>query len=417
MQDWFQEAGLGMFIHWDHASQQGLEISWPLAGGIFSLPDCGAVGVDEYHASAATFDPLAWDARALGRRARACGMRYGVLTSKHHSGYALFACEHSDFGVMQSPCGRDLVAEYVEAMRAEGLRVGLYFSLSDWHHADYPPLTEAHRPYLPGRTPPLPDPERWQRFTDDMFAQLRHLLTAYGRIDLLWFDGGWERRPEHWRATELVKMIRELQPGILINDRLPGEGDFVAPEQFIPPRPPEGPWETCLTMNESWGWNPRDRRWKSARELVHALCEVVGRGGNLLLNVSPMGDGALPPQQIERLDEIARWMSLHAEAVHDTEPGLAPWQFYGPSTRRGSRVYLHLLMRPYDSVSVRGVKVKLVERVRALGSGRELAFRTRSSILDGLMPDPDGELVIEVPEDALDPTATVLAVDFREADS
>ena len=141
-------------------------------------------------------------------------------------------------------------------------------------------------------------------------------------------------------------MIRELQPGIVINDRLPGVGDFDTPEQFVPPEPPARAWETCLTMNESWAWNPSDREYKSARALVHTLCEVAGRGGNLLLNVSPMGDGSLPPEQAERLDAIARWMDAYGESIHDTEPGLAPWQFYGPSTRRGDRIYLHLLSRP-----------------------------------------------------------------------
>ena len=149
-------------------------------------------------------------------------------------------------------------------------------------------------------------------------------------------------------------MIRALQPDILINDRLPLCGDFETPEQFVPAVPPERAWETCLTMNDSWGYNPSDGDYKSARSLIHTICEVASRGGNLLLNVSPMGNGELPPEQIERLDAVAHWMNRHAEAVVGTEPGLEPWQFYGPSTRRDSTVYLHLLMRPYDAVTVRG---------------------------------------------------------------
>jgi alpha-L-fucosidase len=244
-------------------------------------------------------------------------------------------------------------------------------------------------------------------------GQLRELLTGYGTIDLLWFDGGWERPLDWWRPQHLESVIRELQPGIVLNDRLFGVGDYRTPEQFVPAQPPGGPWETCMTMNESWGWNPHDTELKSGRQIVHTLCEVVGRGGNLLLNVSPRGDGSLPPEQVERMAHLARWTSAHGEAVFATEPGLEPWQFYGPSTRRGDTVYLHLLSRPYDTVTVRGVPVKRVEGVRDVASGQELAFRTRTGILEAMHPDPDGEVTITVPADLVDDDATVLAVDFR----
>ncbi|HLI82190.1 MAG TPA: alpha-L-fucosidase, partial [Candidatus Binataceae bacterium] len=213
--------------------------------------------------------------------------------------------------------------------------------------------------------------------------------------------------------AELEKMIRELQPAIIINDRLPGCGDYVTPEQAIPATPPKGPWETCMTINESWGYNPSDRALKSPRYMLHALCEVAGKGGNLLLNISPMGDGAIPPEQIERLDIFADWMSRHRESIAGTTAGLEPWQFYGPSTRRGDRVYLHLLMRPYESVSVRGVHVKRVTAVTALGTGAKLDFTSQVSAVDMMFNrDPVGELIIKVPESALDPYATVIAVDF-----
>jgi len=274
------------------------------------------------------------------------------------------------------------------------------------------------KPYVFGESPPRPSPERWSRFVDDMFAQLRHLLTAYGTIDLLWFDGGWERSAEQWRSAELHELIRTLQPDILVNDRLPGFGDFDTPEQLIPPEPPARAWETCLTINESWGYNPTDARLKSARQLIHALCEVAGKGGNLLLNVSPMGDGRLPPEQIERLAVLETWMARHAESIVGTDPGLEPWQFYGPSTRRDDRVYLHLLMRPYETVTVRAVPIRRVRAVRALGSGMVLTHGGRCSIADTLFnPDPLGELTIEVPDAALDPYATVLAIDFAPAAS
>jgi alpha-L-fucosidase len=283
----------------------------------------------------------------------------------------MFDSKVSDFGVMHSPARRDLVREFVDAFRAEGIRIGLYFSLIDWHHPDYPAFTQADAPYRWGQWPqPLAD--RWPRFSEFMFAQVRELLSNYGQIDVIWFDGGWERSAGAWRATELRDMIRELQPQIMINDRLPGCGDYTTPEQFVPAQPPAGPWETCMTINESWGYNTTDRAFKSARQLIHTLCEIAAKGGNFLLNVSPMGDGNWQPELAERLAVVEGWMSRNAESIIGTEPGFEPWQCYAPSTRRGDTWYLHLLMRPYDSVTVRGVHTKRVRAVRALDSGAEL---------------------------------------------
>ena len=168
-----------------------------------------------------------------------------------------------------------------------------------------------------------------------------------------------------------------------------------------------------MTMNESWSYNPDDHDYKSPRSLVHTLCEVTGRGGNLLLNVSPRGDGSLPPEQVERLEHVGAWVRRNGEAVLGTDAGLASWQHYGPSTKRGARTYVHLLAKPYESVTVRGVKVKQVERVTELVSGRELAFTKRTGIIEGFGPDPEGEITITVPADVVDDDATVLAIDFR----
>jgi alpha-L-fucosidase len=299
-------------------------------------------------------------------------------------------------------------------MRAEDIRVGFYYSLSDWHHPDYPAFREEDKPYRLGSSPPPPTDEQWDRYLDYLFGQLRELLTGYGKVDIVWFDGGWERRRAMWRPVELEAMMRALQPELLINDRLPSVGDYVTPEQFVPPTPPDGKWETCMTMNESWSWNPDDHDFKSPRSLVHTLCEVVGRGGNLLLNVSPRGDGTLPPEQVERLEHIGRWIGRYRESVIGVEAGLASWQHYGPSTRRGNRTYVHLLSRPYDTVTVRGVPVRRIEQVTEVASGKVLEHTTRTGILESFMPDPDGEVTITVPPDVVDDDATVLAIDFRE---
>ena len=413
MTTWFDTARFGMFVHWGHSSQQGIELSWPLVGGHAALPQCTPVPVGQYHASAATFDPAAYDPRAWARQAKRAGMQYAVFTTKHHDGYAMYDTHQFDFSVMHSPYGRDIFRQFADAMREEGIRVGVYFSLIDWHHPDYPAFTQADAPYVAGRWP-KPDADRWPRFIDFMFAQVRELLTDYGKIDVIWFDGGWERNIAQWRSKELQEMIRELQPEILINDRLPGCGDFETPEQFVPPRPPARTWETCMTINESWGYNPSDTHFKSARQLIHTLCEAAGRGGNLLLNVGPKGDGTLPAELTERLDVIEGWMSRHGESIVGTQAALEPWQFYGPATRRGDRLYLHLLMRPYDAVTLRGARIKRVKGVSVLATGAPLEHTTRATLIDTMInPDPRGELRIAVPEPAVDEYATVLAVDFE----
>jgi alpha-L-fucosidase len=307
------------------------------------------------------------------------------------------------------------VREFVDAMRGEGLRIGLYFSLSDWHHPDYPAMTDADRPYLFGQGR-QPTAAGWERFVQFLHGQVRELLTNYDGIDVLWFDGGWERSPDQWRSRELHDLIRRLQPDILVNDRLPGFGDFDTPEQIVPAVRPPRAWETCMTINESWGHNPGDTHWKSPRQLIHTLCEVAGKGGNLLLNVSPMGDGRLPPEQVERLAAMESWMARNGESILGTETGLEPWQFYGPSTRRGDRVYLHLLLRPYETITVRVMPVRRVRSVTALAQGTALATSTRCTVVDTLFnSDPNGELTIHVPESLLDEHATVIAIDLAPA--
>src|SRR5687768_12984690 len=379
---WFDTAGLGMFIHWDHASQQGLEISWPLVGGGDIRVHAQDVTPEQYHSSAATFDPQAWDAPALARRAKAAGVQYAVLTTKHHNGFSMWPTKLDDWHIGNTPYGKDIVREFADAMRAEGIKVGFYYSLCDWHHPDYPAFTMEHRPYRLGASPPMPSDEQWDRFLEFMYGQITELLTDYGDIAVIWFDGGWERRASQWRSSELEQLIRSLQPGILINDRLPRVGDYETPEQFVPPTPPERKWETCMTMNESWSYNPDDHDYKSPRALVHTLCEVVGRGGNLLLNVSPRGDGSLPPELVERLQHLGAWVKRNGEAVLGVDAGLESWQHYGPSTRRDNRVYVHLLAKPYETVTVRGLKVRRIEKVTELVSGRSLAFETRTGIME-----------------------------------
>ncbi len=411
---WFAGARFGLFVHWGPYSLHGWEPSWPLVGGLPAFPYCQDLPVDTYYRDALRFAPPPNAPRAWMRLARRCGMTYAVLTTKHHDGFTLFPRAGSDFGVGQADGGHDLVREFVTAARAEGLRVGLYFSLSDWHHPDYPAFRDAMRPY-PALAYPRPEPVRWTRFLDAMRAQLRHLLTAYGTIDLLWFDGGWERTMEEWGARELEVMIRTLQPDIVLNDRLPGVGDYDTPEQSVPLAPPTRAWETCMTMNHSWGNVDADREWKSTRYLLTVLAEVAGGGGNLLLNVSPDGQGRLPAWQAERLESLAAWMARHADAIGGCTRGLEPWQFYGPTTRSGARTFLFCPLRPQEFVVLRGVYGRRIESVRALGTGHALPFELRLSALDRMLgTDPLCDVVIRTADEALDPLLTVIEVRTRE---
>ena len=405
---WFASARFGMFVHWGHCSTRGGDISWPLVGGAGSLlPHAHPVPVAQYHQSAFEFRPDPGAARLWLALAREAGMRYAVLTAKHHDGFALWPTERTDWSIRVTRYGGDLVAEFVEAARAEGLRVGLYFSLCDWHHPDYPAFRDEDQPYLRylGRRPA---PEAWARYLDVLFGQVEELLTRYGTIDLLWFDGQWERSRDEWRADELAARARSLQPGIVINDRLPGNGDYDTPEQALPAVTPERPWETCMTMNRTWAWCPDDDDYKDARQLVHTLCEVAGRGGNLLLNVGPRADGSLPEEQVARLERIAQWMAANRDAIHDTVPGLEPWQFYGPTTRAGERVFLHLLYRPYDTVTVRGLPLDRVSGVRHLATGQELEWTANAPVQALTAGGATGEVVIRVPPELVDDVATVI---------
>ena len=298
-------------------------------------------------------------------------------------------------------------------LRAEGLRVGIYLSLSDWHEPTYPAFREEDKPYRLGSSPPMPSDEDADKFRTYLKAQLTEVLTQFAPVDELWFDGGWERPVKWWQPQELEAHIRGLAPNIVINDRLMTVGDFETPEQFVPPKPLDGPWETCMTMNDSWGWVPKDTKYKSSTTIIHTLCEIVSKGGNFLLNVSPMGDGSLPDAHNERLDAVTEWMGAHREAVVGVTPGLEPWQFYGPSTRRGGRVYCISLAQPYESITVRGLPVKRVKAATALGTGTALDIRTHTSIMDSFRSDPVGEVIVSVPADAIDKYATVIALDIE----
>jgi alpha-L-fucosidase len=408
MQPWFPAAKLGIFIHYGIYAVDGVPESWSLFDG--SVPyETYMRQLDGFTAS--RYDPRAW--ADLFARA---GAGYAVLTAKHHDGIALWDAPHSELTVVRrTPAARDLIAPYVDAMRERGLKVGIYFSHADWNHPDYATVDnecEPQRPWNKFAYPPAgqQDPRRWERFRSHYHAQVLDLVTRH-RPDLMWFDGEWERSDPQWGAQELGDNILRLVPQTVINGRLRTHADYATPEQAVPFTPPEGPWELCLTINDSWGYQGGDRNWKTLRQIVRYFAETVGLGGNLLLDVGPCEDGTIPQQAVERLEGLGRWIADHSAAIHDTVAGLPPGHFYGPTTLSADRRTIHLICvdDPREHLAVRGL-INKVKRVTVLGSGRELSFRQ-----DGGLDHIPGHTWIEAPAAAdVDSAAAVLSVELDD---
>lgn len=410
---WFAQANAALFIHWDHASQSGTEIGWPLVGGLAHLPSPTPRTADEYHATADTFDPKRWDPQTLVDIAKQIGAEYAIFTTRHHGGWSTWPSKTGDFSIASSPFGQrggDLVRDFTDAFRAAGIRIGLYYSLSDWHHPDYLRWTDDQRPY--NYRPRMGTPEQWQRYRQYLKDQFTELLTQYGDVDLLWFDGDWERTRDEWDSDDLVAHIKRLAPNVIMNNRMPGHGDYETPEQHLPVHPPEGPWECSVTINDTWAYVPEDKNFKSPFDLVRALIRIRAGGGIFLLNVGPTGDGDIVPEERGRIDELAEWIAVNGESVFDCDPGLTLHQFAGPSTRKGDVVYLHLLAWPTESLIVSGLPVRRVKSITMLETGEELSYRTQVSPLSIDEADPEGELTITMPAERPTSLAPVIKLEI-----
>ncbi|MEW1777848.1 alpha-L-fucosidase [Streptomyces sp. NPDC086777] len=401
MQPWFTDAKLGIFVHWGIYAVDGVQESWSFYDDV--------VPHDRYMSQLGRFTGAKYDPKAWADLFARAGARYAVLTSRHHDGVALWDTAYGDLSL-----GRDYLGPYAEALREHGLKVGLYYSHSDWNHPDYASTRK------PGRPPELEDNrysevaaededlDAWERFIAYRDGQIRELASRF-RPDLLWFDGEWDRSEEQWRIPELAALIRSYVPHVVFNARMLGEGDYATPEQGAPVVPPDGPWELCLTINDSWGFQHHDHNHKSLAQLIRYFTETIGGGGNLLLDVGPMEDGTIPQPQAERLEGLGEWIRRHAEAVYGTGRGLPAGHHYGPSTLSADRrtLYLTLFDVPRAEIGVRGLATE-VRRVTVLGTGTELGHRVTGGLHEAV-----GVLWIDPPAAAdLDPHATVLAVEL-----
>ncbi len=380
--DWFTNDRFGMFIHW----------------GLYSMParhewvrNQEKISNEAYQKYFDRFNPDLYDPKAWAKMAKDAGMKYFVITTKHHEGFCLWDSKHTDYKAPNTPCGKDLLKPMVEAFRAEGIKVGFYYSLIDWHHPEF--TVDRIHPMRENQEERAKNAKRdMKKYAKYMRDQVRELLTQFGRIDVIWFDFSYTgedgKGHEDWESEKLVKMIRELQPEIMIDNRLdlPDVGDFQTPEQFQPRAgltDEQGNpvvWEACQTFSGSWGYHRDEMSWREPQELIGTLIDSVSKGGNLLLNVGPTARGEFDCRAQSRLAAIAKWMHFNSRSIHGC--GAAPKEFACPSgckytyNAKERKLYLHILSWPYKNINLEGLP--LVEKVayaQFLHDGSEVLFK------------------------------------------
>jgi alpha-L-fucosidase len=382
---WFREARFGMFIHW----------------GLYAIPARGEwvrsqenMPHEQYLRYFNEFTADEYNPRQWAALAKKAGMKYAVLTAKHHDGFCLWDTKYTDFKSTNSPAKRDLVKEYLEAFREAGIKVGLYFSIIDWRHPDFPHYGDRHHPLRddPGQGN---ESRSFGRYLEFMHNQIRELLTGYGKLDIMWFDFSYgEMCGEKWKAGEILEMVRSIQPHLIIDNRLEGSGgeapgtiltanpsdtagDFACPEQMIPPfgvRSELGesvPWESCITLNKHWGYCAADNRWKDHIMVIRMLVECVSKNGNLLLNVGPDAKGRIPRASIEILEKVGRWMSDNSSSIYGCGISEYDKPEWGRFTQKGRLLYAHIYESQAGGLCLPYMAGK-IEKVRLLADGSEI---------------------------------------------
>ena len=391
--DWLIHDRFGMFIHF----------------GLYAMParhewvkKREQISDEAYDTYFKHFDPDLFDARDLARRARLAGMKYAVLTTKHHEGFSLFDTQYSDYKITNTPFGRDLVREYVDAFRAEGLKIGFYYSLLDWHHPQYT-IDQCHPMYNRADRDKLNELRDHEKYVEFMHAQVRELMSNYGRIDIIWFDfsftndpndksmpyvsGSCTKGPKEWKSEQLIETIRSLQPGIIINDRLGIPQDVVTPEQKQLGRWPQfengeyKTWEACQTFSGSWGYYRDEMTWKSPTMLIEMLIKTVSAGGNLLMNVGPCARGYIDERASSALEVYEKWMRYNSRSIYGctkAEPEFtAPDGTYLTQSEDGSRLYIHLFSYPFNVLAMDNIADK-IEYAQFLHDASEIIYRVDS---------------------------------------
>ena len=378
---WFTHDRFGMFIHWGLYSMPGRH-EW--------IRNYEEIPNEDYEKYFEQFNPELFNPKEWAKAAREAGMKYFVITTKHHEGFCMWDSKYTDYKVTNTPCGRDLLREIVDAFRAEGLKVGFYHSLIDWHHPDFT-VDNVH----PLRNRPdrakLNEGRDMARYREYLHNQVRELLTEFGKIDIIWFDFSYPQWGEDgkghadWDSEGLVRMIRELQPGIMINNRLdlPGGGDVITPEQNTPDDPVTDEngnpvvWEGCQTFSGSWGYHRDELTWKSAKQCIDMLINHVCRTGNLLMNVGPTSRGYIDHRAMERLKAYAEWMKYHSRSIYGcgmAEGLVEPRDCRYTYNRETNRLYLHIMNWPFKHIHLKGLSGK-VKYAQFLHDGSEVKMR------------------------------------------
>jgi alpha-L-fucosidase len=398
---WFADAKLGIFIHWGIYSKGETSESWAFHNGHISLPDYMAQANDF---TAANYDPQEWV-----KLIKDSGAKYTVITTKHHDGFALWDTKAGDVSaVKSSPAKRDVIAPFAEAVRDAGLKLGFYYSLIDWPREDYPEIYRDKAPKYDIKK----EPEKWQHFLDFNNAQLSELSSTWNP-DLYWFDGDWEHSSEEWRAPEIVELLRSYNPNVIVNSRIQGHGDYATPELGVPVTKPEAEWwETCMTINNSWGYQKADTNFKSPSTVLRMLVDCINLGGNLLLDIGPRADGSIPQEDIDVLKELGRWTSKHSEAIYGTRAGIPAGhvQAYTSLSPDSRTLYVYLPYKPTGQLEFKGLKSK-VKSARVVGNDTPVTWDLYNDISWSEVP---GVYYFNIPEEALDPEITVVALELEE---
>lgn len=410
---WWRDARFGMFVHWGLYAILAGEWGDKTNYGEW-IRHTAKIPIRDYDTLLSRWQPNEFDADSMARLAQRAGMKYLVITTKHHDGFALWPSKYGNFNVSRAADTRDMMRLVSDACRRHGVVPCWYHSIMDWHHDDYLPRRDWEAAERPGNA------AQFTRYVDFLHAQVEELLTQYGDIGVMWFDGEWETTWTHDLGVALADKCRSLQANVIVNNRVAPNragmndpnigkiGDFGTPEQNIPDRGLPGvDWESCITMNANWGYNRADKAFKSTPALVNMLCDTASKGGNLLLNIGPTGTGAIPQESIDRLQGLSRWMDKHADAIHGTLASpFTSAPFRATQSKLGDRINVFLPLWP-------GERELLIPGLRTLPTR---ATMMGASALDVLPVRPvDAGVVVTLPARATDPVSSVLRLEAREA--
>jgi alpha-L-fucosidase len=382
---WWREARFGLFVHWGPVSLKGTEIGWSRGGERPGIGGTGEIPVAVYDNLYKQFNPVKFNAREWVAIAKAAGMKYIVFTSKHHDGFTMFDSALTDYKITNSPFKRDVVAELAQACHEAGMRIGFYYSPPDFHHPDFRTANHA-------------------RYIQYMRGQIRELCTKYGRVDILWFDGLNTTAQEN-DADNLIKMIRQLQPNILINNRSGLPGDFDTPEQTIGKFQNTRPWESCITICNQWAWKPNDTM-KPLKECLQTLIRCAGGDGNLLFNVGPMPTGEIEPRQVARLKEIGAWLKQYGKTIYGTRGGPFVPGTWGASTCKGRTVYVHVLNSAAEPLVLPPLPCNIIGS--SLLTGRRVSVRQTPQGTEIAIPPADRKEIDNIVQLTLDGNAETI---------